>query len=54
MTEDHVCCNLERLENQQKLIDVYKKCLTEINDYIKSLDTEDKRTINNIIINTIS
>lgn len=52
--DDHVCCNLDKIQQLEKVNEVYKKCLEQINDYIKQLDTEDKRKINNIIINSIN
>lgn len=51
--EEHVCCNMLKLQEQEKRIEQYKTCLTEISSYINKLDTEDKRAINNIIIHNL-
>lgn len=58
--EEHVCCNMLKLQEQEKQIQEQEKrleqlqhCLVEISYYINKLDTEDKRAINNIIIHNL-
>jgi hypothetical protein len=51
--EEHVCCNLDKLQNLEAKNKQLVECLREISDYINNLDTQDKRAINNIIINNL-
>ena len=51
--EEHVCCNLEKLQGLEDKNRQLVTCLSKISDYIYNLDTEDKRAINNIIVQNL-
>lgn len=51
--EEHVCCNLEKLQSLEQHNKKLLETLRQISEYTSSLDSQDKRAINNIIIHNL-